>query len=748
MMTFYDEMTDLVDKETSMDIVYLDFSKAFDTVPHKILIKKLMKYGLDEQTENWLNGWAQRVMISDIKSSGSLFTAVSFPGEQKGSMEDLHYLYCWKSTGGLPTEQHCDVTQLKKSGVMNDEPLCKPPDSLAKQLCLPFPTSHSYQTHMSRYTMFPNFRSPVDQDTGIDASSHQPFHPNIPTKAFDVVVLRKIRGILLHWDFDSFLSLLKGQIHYPNPPKTVVPHSTFKELEHNLSPRTSNIRSPVNPLILVNYYMKAVGRLTGEPGEDMGLKKTFLPSLSQVRPLERCTACLLQGQRPHESILQEQYPSSVQMPPPFFRDPTVVASYSGTILSKIKTVASTRQQCKATECTDQKWDVSQEQATLSQTCYHKVHYLDTWPPINKLQKITDTLQTEALYRRQLSGRPELESLPKSACSLSYKDLRPRHLDLHTIWENPVSVSKSGLPLDVKSEESRILLQKLWHQEACQPAWRPEDGSQTALPAWISSCEVPRHQAALLELHSFSKTAAQKHFQDSVRETKEDIRDNITEGERHKFYGLNDFYFFNRHTPPSFKNRDPTTTCSPPAPHGSTPASTPGQPFASPAGFSLTSAACGASTSLFSGLPSETFHTSAGRGAALCPAAPLAGRLTAPFLVPGRCRKGPAATAATAPGKKRGLPARHARDVTERHRPRPPPAKVAALSGRCATLASPSAARMRPEPAPIPARPVVLYVPELRLTPFRREGEEARGLPVATYPTSRQRRDVPIDGQEP
>ncbi|KAK4807114.1 hypothetical protein QYF61_018455 [Mycteria americana] len=47
--------------------------KAFDTVFHKILIHMLLMYGLDEQTmwwfENWLNGWAQRVVISGTKSS-------------------------------------------------------------------------------------------------------------------------------------------------------------------------------------------------------------------------------------------------------------------------------------------------------------------------------------------------------------------------------------------------------------------------------------------------------------------------------------------------------------------------------------------------------------------------------------------------------------------------------------------------------------------------------------------------------
>lgn len=33
-----------------VDVVYLDFSKSFDTVSHNNLIDKPMKYGLDEWT--------------------------------------------------------------------------------------------------------------------------------------------------------------------------------------------------------------------------------------------------------------------------------------------------------------------------------------------------------------------------------------------------------------------------------------------------------------------------------------------------------------------------------------------------------------------------------------------------------------------------------------------------------------------------------------------------------------------------
>ena len=48
LITFYNGMTGWVDEGRAVDVVYLDFSKAFDTISHNIVIGKLRKCGLGE----------------------------------------------------------------------------------------------------------------------------------------------------------------------------------------------------------------------------------------------------------------------------------------------------------------------------------------------------------------------------------------------------------------------------------------------------------------------------------------------------------------------------------------------------------------------------------------------------------------------------------------------------------------------------------------------------------------------------
>ena len=66
-MAFYDKVTKSLDAGVSVDIVFLDFRKAFNTVSHPVLIKKLGDCGVDTHTvkwvTNWLEGRTQRVVV-------------------------------------------------------------------------------------------------------------------------------------------------------------------------------------------------------------------------------------------------------------------------------------------------------------------------------------------------------------------------------------------------------------------------------------------------------------------------------------------------------------------------------------------------------------------------------------------------------------------------------------------------------------------------------------------------------------
>ena len=48
LVAFFDVITGWVDGGRAVDVVYLDFSKVFDTISHSILVMKLRKCGIGE----------------------------------------------------------------------------------------------------------------------------------------------------------------------------------------------------------------------------------------------------------------------------------------------------------------------------------------------------------------------------------------------------------------------------------------------------------------------------------------------------------------------------------------------------------------------------------------------------------------------------------------------------------------------------------------------------------------------------
>jgi transcription termination factor NusB len=73
-----EEWTKAVDEGSAVDIVYLDISKAFDSVPHKRLIEKMAWYGLDGDVLGWLSDFVlERKMRVSIRGNYSGWSDVT-----------------------------------------------------------------------------------------------------------------------------------------------------------------------------------------------------------------------------------------------------------------------------------------------------------------------------------------------------------------------------------------------------------------------------------------------------------------------------------------------------------------------------------------------------------------------------------------------------------------------------------------------------------------------------------------------
>ena len=81
LIAFIEDVSHALDHQKQVDIILLDFSKAFDTVPHQRLLSKLKHYGITNEIYNWIKTWltqrTQRVVLDgEVSDQASVLSGV------------------------------------------------------------------------------------------------------------------------------------------------------------------------------------------------------------------------------------------------------------------------------------------------------------------------------------------------------------------------------------------------------------------------------------------------------------------------------------------------------------------------------------------------------------------------------------------------------------------------------------------------------------------------------------------------
>ena len=93
----YHDIGVILDKGGQVDIIFLDFSKAFDSVPHHLLLKKLShQYGISDSLLSWFTSYLdsrkQRVLIDGVNSKWASVTSGVPQGSIIGPQLFLSYI--------------------------------------------------------------------------------------------------------------------------------------------------------------------------------------------------------------------------------------------------------------------------------------------------------------------------------------------------------------------------------------------------------------------------------------------------------------------------------------------------------------------------------------------------------------------------------------------------------------------------------------------------------------------------------